>query len=264
MPSLKPPRMGQDCERMCVNVRMTDGYYTSVLCGFGQKKSPQENNTASRNTAGASQDEEPAVLLDLSAFKKSEKTDETNLKFAADKTESGSGNLDDASGRLTRRLVAAKTREEVHSILSEAYKNLGDALSAAAGGDDEALEIVRRLNKLIRRANRKVGDLTKEDDIRRREKSAKKKELEQLAEQLKQELKRKIAERKRREKKYLKDADKKDGATKPAVEKISTSALDARIHILTHQMALSAISTLTTAITPGEVSISAPAESDES
>ena len=78
----------------------------------------------------------------------------------------------DHSAALTRRLVAAKYQGEVQSIISEAFKNLSECLQAAAGGDAKAMAAVKRLNKLIRRASRKIGDLNKEDLIRQQQKRA--------------------------------------------------------------------------------------------
>ena len=108
----------------------------------------------------------------------------------------------DESGRLTRLLVAAKTQEEVRYVLSEAYNNLSKCLLAAAGGDKKAAAIVRRLKKLIIRANRKIRDLNREDGIKQNQKRAEKKMQEELARGFRAELKRAETERKLREQKY--------------------------------------------------------------
>ena len=186
-------------------MRLTDDIYASAAGHYKSYMTPAKSKTA---TSGAADpDEEPAVLLDLTsaARKKDEKNDSLSSIRAGKNAETKSSDVQDHSGRLTKRLVAAKSREEVQAILSEAYKNMGEVLRAAAGGDEKALEILKRLNKLIRRANRKVRDLTKEDELRRKEKKAKKDELEQLAKQLELELKQKQSERKKRERKYLRD-----------------------------------------------------------
>ena len=187
--------------------------------------------------------EEPAVLLELSFKPRGE--DEKSKIFSAvrDKAETDktAGGLDDASGRLTKRLVAAQSKEEVQTILAEAYKNLGEALKAAAGGDEEAIKVIKRLNKLIRRATRKVRDLDKENDLRQKTKKAEKEQLELLAKQLKDELKRRIEERKKREKNYLRDADKKDDDDRPPViGRPSIAALEAKIMAISQQLQQSA------------------------
>lgn len=138
------------------------------------------------------------------------------LKAFADSAEAAAdkkgqqGGVDDPTARLTKRLVAAKVRDEVLSVMSEAYKAIGEALKAAAGGDDEAMEVVRRLNKLVRRVNRKLKDLDNEAELGRKAERARKKELEQLARQHELELKRRMAERKKREREYLDDPDAQD------------------------------------------------------
>ena len=177
--------------------------------------------------------EEPPVFLDLS-FDALNNMDSLSKTFGASNSNSenavnkGNG-LIDQSGRLTKMLVAAKSKGEVQNIMSRAYENLGEAIKAAASGDSDAMEVVRRLNKLIRRANRKFRDLTKESEVRDKQKRAEKKELEQLAQQLKEELKRKIAERKQREKKYLRDADSKEGGKKPPPIGPSAAAIEAKM-----------------------------------
>ena len=222
-------------------MRLTDDIYASTIRYYKQYLTPSGEQTAPESTE--SHTDEPAVLLDLSFGMRQKEEKGTYLdKVRAEKNKNNQNNdLQDHSGRLTKRLVAAKSKEEVHSILADAYKNLGDALKAAAGGDEKALEIVKRINKLIRRANRKVRDLSKEDELRRKEKSAKKKELEQLAKQLELELKQKIEERKKRERKYLKDANEKEKPKHPPAIQ-SSATLNIKMQALMHRMALSTTS----------------------
>ena len=239
-------------------MRLTDDIYASTIRHYKQYMTPPEGQGASESETTLS--EEPAVLLDLSFGmpKKDEKTNYLNSIRANKNNDVKNGDLQDHSSRLTRRLVAAKSREEVHSILSEAYKNLGEALRAAAGGDEKAQEIIKRINKLIRRANRKVRDLTKEDELRRKESKAKKDELEQLAKQLELELKQKIAERKKRERKYLKDANPQNDKTKHQRGIHPNATLSIKIQALLHQMAYSK-----TISAQADTSAGAPAEAGE-
>ena len=201
----------------------------------------QEAQTAAAAAESLFEDllEEPPVLLELSfdALNK----DTLSKTFSADTSKAGAagkGNgLIDNSGKLTKLLVSAKSKGEVQNILSRAYENLGEAIKAAASGDSDAMEVVRRLNKLIRRANRKFRDLTKESEVRDKQKRAEKKELEMLAQQLKDELKRKIAERKQRERRYLRDADPKDGNKRPPPIGVSAAAVEAKMLELALKMA---------------------------
>ena len=219
---------------------LTDCAYASALRCFEQKQ--PTSKAAASSTDAQDVFDEPAVLLNLSFDARSKDANKANSKdlkalHFEKKNEGKSSGVEDYSGRLTQRLVAAATREEVHAILSEAFKNLGKAIQAAAGGDKDAAEVVRRLNKLIRRANRKVRDLSKEEEIRRREKRAERKELELLEKELERELKRKIAERKKRERQYLKDAHPNDKDSKDRLKYLSGTITDARIKIIAQQMA---------------------------
>ena len=152
-----------------------------------------------------------------------------------------SSNLEDPTRRLTRMLVAARTINEVHSVLSEAFKKMGDIIQAAASGDEDARRILGRLNKLIRRATRKVSDLNKEDQTRIKEANARKKEIEQLARQLELELKQRIAERKRREKGYLRDKDSRGDDSQSGFGKPSKMPTDAQIKAMALQAAQAAV-----------------------
>ena len=235
-------------------MKLTDDLQTAHAWGTANNFRSSENQTAA--SAAAAFFEEPEVLLELSFYAvnkdSNEKTLGTNLKYnKADKNSSG---VEDHSGRLTRRLVNAKSTMEVQAVLAGAYKNLGDALQAAAGGDEKAMEVVRRLNKLIRRANRKVRDLNKEEDIRQRQKKAEKKELEQLKRELEEELKRKIAERKQRERKYLRDVNPPNKKPVHPIAVPSAAALQARMQAYARIAAL----------TPPAASISTPSETGAS
>ena len=182
----------------------------------------------------AMENEEPATILDLSfaALNKTEKDKPFELSSPSIKPNDNKSDIVDLSGKLTRLLVSSKSKEEVMSVLTQAYKNLGDVLQAAASGDETAMKVMRRLHKLIRRANRKIRDLTKEDDIRTRQKRAEKEQIEQLAKQLEDELKLKIAQRRQRERRYLNDVNQKDDKKRDKADAMSISALEARIKSL--------------------------------
>ena len=224
---------------------LTDVVYASAVREFGQKQT--SSKTEASNAEPQSVFDEPSDVLNLSSndrFKDAYKEYSKNLSGLRPekKTSKKSSGVDDHSGRLTRMLVSAKSREEVHAVLSEAYKNLGEAIQAAAGGDKDAAEIVRRLNKLIRRANRKIRDLSKESDIKQREKRAERQKHEQLEKLLERELKQKLAERKKREKQYLRDAYTKGKNSNDCYKYLTQTISDARIKMIARQMACSSIS----------------------
>ena len=152
---------------------------------------------------------EPEALLDLSFDARNSDRENSVLKSLRPQrnNETNTSNIDDPTRRLTRRLVAARTTMQVQTVLRDAFKSMGDILHAAATGDEEAQQILNRLQRLIRRATRKVRDLNSEDDVRRRENQARRREMEQLARKFEEELKRRLAERRRREENYLRDND---------------------------------------------------------
>ena len=147
-----------------------------------------------------------------------------------------SGNPKDETQRLTRALVAAKSTIEVQNVLSEAYKCLFPLQMAAAKGDEKAAAIVRKLNKLISRTNRKIRDLNKEESLRMRKERAEKREQKNLEEQARLELKRAEQERKQREKKYLHEADTAKNKF-PGIPSPSLATTEAKIRALAQQMA---------------------------
>jgi hypothetical protein len=142
-------------------------------------------------------EEEPAVTLELSKAARGEEA-----------MTAGSTGPSDKSGDLTRRLVVAAYQGEVQAILSEAYENLSDWIKAAmSGGEDvgKAFAAIRRLNRLIQRCQRKVRDLDKEDVLRLKQARAEQKQEQLRAKQIEQELTKRIQERKKRERTYLRD-----------------------------------------------------------
>jgi len=126
----------------------------------------------------------------------------------------GSEPLEDASRRLTRQLVSANTQFVVQLIIGEAHQHLVKLRMVAMSGDEEAISeanaIIRRLEKLIRRGNRKVTDLGYEERLQRDQAKAEKEERIHRAKEIERELKRRYLERKKREERYLEDRDDDD------------------------------------------------------
>ncbi|MDR0324634.1 MAG: hypothetical protein LBI19_00890 [Oscillospiraceae bacterium] len=199
--------------------------------------------------------DEPAAILDLTAQEEAKNPWDLNQKqyeaAKAEKTAQPTGNGPaDHSGRLTRRLVAARYQGEVYSIISEAYKNLSEWLQAAAGGDSNAMAAIKRLNRLIRRSSRKIGDLNKEDTLRDKQKRAEKAELELRAREIKAELRRIMAERKRREQTYLRDAQRTDDNGPTFPKPLSPAALEAKMLALATAMGQMSAGTTAAAAEP--------------
>jgi len=182
--------------------------------------------------------EEPAAVLELTYGALKEKHDAiyAENQQAQDVTSAKSSNIVDETYKLTRRLVAALTQQMVRDVLSDAYKHMLDLHLAAAAGDKKAAAAAKRLDKLISRANRKIRDLNKEDNMLQKKKNAEKAKQEQIARRLLAELKRAIKERKQREKKYLHDAKTHDDNA-PALSGPSIASLEAKIMALAHSLA---------------------------
>jgi len=166
-----------------------------------------------------------------------------NMRAMADEQRNKT-NPKDETQRLTRALVAAKTTMEVQNVLSEVYKSLFPLQMAAASGDEKASAIVRKLNKLISRSNRKIRDLNKEEGLRIRKERAKKNEQKDLEEKARIELKRVERERKQREKKYLHEPNY-SGNKSPGIPSPSLAATEAKIRALAQQMAHNSSVTMT-------------------
>lgn len=198
---------------------------------------------AQQNTNdGLSLFDEPAATLDLSGEIEYPWDWQTQLKEAEQSQSTMArkpSSPKDESGRLTRRLVSAGKQGEVMTILSEAYQNLSEMLKAAMSGGEEgrkAMIAVKRLNKLIQRAQRKISDLDKEDGLRQKQSRAEKKQEELRVKQIKAELVRRITERKKREKNYLRDvAEPKDDGNTSRV--LSPAELEAQVLALAQMMA---------------------------
>ena len=172
-------------------------------------------------------DEAQSKLWDIRAL------DERNTQEVGDKGDNG---LRDETLRLTRMLVAARSTITVQGVLSEAYKNMQEWQKAAVTGDKKAAAVVRKLNKLIARGNRKVRDLHKEQKMLIKQKRAEKAKKEQLANRLREELKQVELRRRTRERRYLQDRDlyKDEENSK---QEPSAAATEAKIMALAQAMA---------------------------
>jgi len=117
------------------------------------------------------------------------------------------GRPTDETRRLTRMLVAAKSPDEVQSVLADAFNHMREWQALAANGDKKAIAVVRKLNKLVSRGNRKIRDLNREKLLLIRQKKAEKAEKEKVAQRLRDELKQAERVRKQRERRYLQEQD---------------------------------------------------------
>ena len=120
----------------------------------------------------------------------------------------------DNSGSLTRRLVSANNTFIIHRIIGDAFKDLGElrlALAMSDGEDaDEKRQIIRRLERVIRRSNRKIRDLSGESRLQQKQERAEREEKLQRAREIEDELRRQIIRRRKRENRYLEELDQEE------------------------------------------------------
>jgi len=113
----------------------------------------------------------------------------------------------DGSSKLTKRLVAALGQFEVRQVISSANKNLMSLRMIAAAGNGEdaklARSYIKKLEKLINRASRKLEDLNKEDILKFQQARANQQKQKQRVEEIKAELRKKQHTRMARENGYL-------------------------------------------------------------
>jgi len=159
------------------------------------------------------QSDESAAILDLTkeALEKREiigsKKDERAEAAEAAEEEGEDVRPSDETRKLTRMLVAAKSPDEVQSVLMDTYNHMREWQKLASTGDKEAIKVVRKLNRLVSRGNRKISDLNKEMVMQQRQQRAEKAERNQEARRLENELKEAQRERKARERRYLQERD---------------------------------------------------------
>jgi len=214
-------------EESTVQSEKHESFYTLDLSGINGKEGH-----------GAYAHDDSAAFLDLSEEIKEKLAG--GMSVEESDTEAVEGNseseLTDETRRLTRKLVAARSTIQVQDVLREAYMSMKDWLMAAASGDKKAMAVIRKLQKLVRRGNRKVSDLNKEQVLRDRRDKAEKKEQEQIAQKLRDELKRAIQTRKLRERRYLQDKDD-DNEDEQDPFGPSMAATEAKIQALAQAMA---------------------------
>lgn len=147
----------------------------------------------------------------------------------------------DNSSELTKRLVAAAGQFEVRQITAEANTSLVKLRMYAGistGKDKEIAEAyIKRLEKLLSRADRKIKDLNNEDIMKLEQARAKKKNQQKRAEEIKAELRKQKVLRKQREQNYLIEDMYERLGVNPDSESKLDSASEAEIAIQAEAMA---------------------------
>lgn len=117
-----------------------------------------------------------------------------------------SSSSDDSVGQLAAALANAETRMDVLQVQSKAIRALANlkAASATATGDEKEkiAKQIRRMEKLMKRIQKKLKHLSKEEQLElRRERAVKKQEFKK-AEELRKEIQSRRKKRRRDEKRY--------------------------------------------------------------
>lgn len=113
---------------------------------------------------------------------------------------------DDNVGQLAAELANGQTKFDVLQVSSKAMRamaNLRMAGAVSTGKDKEKItQMIRRMNKLIKRIRTKMRQLEKEEQLEKRQEKAEKKKEEQKARSLRNELRNKRNKRRREERDY--------------------------------------------------------------
>ena len=128
---------------------------------------------------------------------------------------------DDNVGQLAAELANGQTKFDVLQVSSKAMRamaNLRMAGAVSTGKDKEKIsQMIRRMNKLIKRIRTKMRQLEKEDQLEKRQEKAEKKKEEQKARALCNELRSKRNKRRREERDYAsKEAAGGSGSDTPS------------------------------------------------
>lgn len=126
---------------------------------------------------------------------------------SASKFEVSTSKPEDNSSKLTQRLVAAMGQFEVRQVVADAQKDLINLrmVAVVGKGDDAKLaeSYIKKLEKFLRRADRKLDDLGKEDTMKLQRVRLEQQKQKKRAEEIKAKLHRKQSERRARENGYL-------------------------------------------------------------
>ena len=113
---------------------------------------------------------------------------------------------DDNVGQLASELANCQTKLDVQQVSSKAMRALANLRMAGAlseGKDKEKIaQMIRRMQKLIKRVRIKMKNLTKEEELQNRQKKAEEERKEQEARQIRDELRNRRNKRQREERDY--------------------------------------------------------------
>jgi len=198
------------------------------------KKKQEEKHTYKNDKSAAILEftEETRERLSIKSLGENERAEAA----AATEGEGEEPRPSDDTRKLTRLLVLAKSPDEVQNVLAETYNHMREWQKLAANGDKEAIKVVRKLNRLVSRGNRKITDLNKEIVMHQRQQRAENSEKNQEAKRLELELKEAQRERKARERRYLQERDN-DNEDEESEFGPSIQEIEAQMRQLAAQMA---------------------------
>lgn len=186
---------------------------------------------------GLPEPEKESETTDIAAFYEAAKEETDTLAGATQSAAADFGvsvsKPTDNSGEYTRRLVAAKSQFAVRDILTNAHSDLVSMRMVAAMTVDkedaaEARACIKRLEKLVRRGNKKIRDLDSEDGLKMKETRAKQERKLERVREIKAELRRERMKRLNREQGYLlEQIEAMLNGRKPNPKNAQNSQLDA-------------------------------------
>lgn len=117
-----------------------------------------------------------------------------------------SSGSDNSVGQLAAELARAETKIDVQQVLSKATRALASLkMSAyASQGEDakKALQMIKRMEKLIKKIQKKLKNLSKEEQLENEQKKAEKQKEAEKVKQIREELRTRRKRRHREEREY--------------------------------------------------------------
>ncbi len=187
-----------------------------------EKRSEEEQAGQLRKLLEQQEEQEQSFLEKLAGIATSSQESKGNFKM---KSTGG----EESVGQLAAMLSRAETRMDVQQVSSRAMRALTSLkMNYAVSSGDEAKKLaqqIRRMEKLIKRVQKKLRQLGKEEQLERQKKRAREKLQEQKEKEIKEELKSRRKKRRREERQYAMKEMARDGqsSAKETAESIAAS-----------------------------------------
>lgn len=191
-----------------------------------EERAEEEQAGQLRRLLEEKEEQEKGFLEKLAQIATSSQESKSDFKMKA------SGN-EESVGQLAAMLSRAETRMDVQQVSSRAMRALTNLkMTYAVSNGDEAKKIaqqIRRMEKLIKRIQKKLRQLGKEEQMELQQKRAREKLQEQKEKEIKEELQTRRKKRRREEREYAKKELARDGqsSAKEMAESMAASVSSA-------------------------------------